>query len=90
MRHTARENDADGQILVIFALSIVTLLGFAGLAIDGGSTFAQQRDQQTATDLAALAGANDFLLTNGETTAISRAREVADANGYTHAGEERS
>ena len=78
---------ADGQILVIFALSIVTLLGFAGLAIDGGSTFAQQRDQQTASDLAALAAANDFLLTNNETTATTRARAVADANGYTHAGD---
>jgi len=86
MRHTARET-ADGQILVIFALSIVTLIGFAGLAIDGGSTFAQQRDQQTASDLAALAGGNDFLLTNSETTATSRARDVAAANGYTHAGD---
>lgn len=87
MRHTARETRADGQILVIFALSIITLLGFAGLAIDGGSTFAQQRDQQSATDLAALAGANDFLLTNSETTAITRARDVAGANGYTHASD---
>lgn len=87
MRHTAREARADGQILVIFALSIVTLIGFAGLAIDGGSTFAQQRDQQTASDLAALAGGNDFLLTNSETTATSRARAVAAANGYTHAGD---
>jgi uncharacterized membrane protein len=86
MRGPARETRADGQILVIFALSIVTLLGFAGLAIDGGSTFAQQRDQQTASDLAALAAANDFLLTNNETTAITRARAVAEANGYTHAG----
>jgi Flp pilus assembly protein TadG len=87
MRGPARETRADGQILVIFALSIVTLLGFAGLAIDGGSTFAQQRDQQTASDLAALAAANDFLLTNNETTATTRARAVADANGYTHAGD---
>ena len=71
--------------LVIFALSIITLLGFAGLAIDGGSAFAQQRDQQTASDLAALAGANDFLINNSELTAIERARTVAEANGYAHA-----
>jgi Flp pilus assembly protein TadG len=85
MRDPARGTQADGQILVIFALSIITLLGFAGLAIDGGSMFAQQRDQQTASDLAALAGANDFLINNSETTAETRARAVAQANGYLHA-----
>ena len=50
-----------------------------------GRRFAQQRDQQTASDLAALAGANDFLITNSELTAIERARTVAEANGYAHA-----
>ena len=85
MLGAARERRADGQILVIFALSIITLLGFAGLAIDGGSMFAQQRQQQTACDLAALAAANDFLINNSEPTAIDRARTVAEANGYAHA-----
>ena len=85
MRDPGRRTAEDGQILVIFALSIITLLGFAGLAIDGGSMFAQQRDQQTAADLAALAGANDFLVNNSEATAITRARAVTEANGYRHA-----
>jgi len=71
-------------VLVVFALCLITLLGFAGLAIDGGSTFAQQRDQQSASDLAALAAANDYLINSTLSTATDRARTVAAANGYTH------
>ena len=59
---------ANGQVLVVFALSLITLLGFAGLALDGGSTFAQRRCQQTAADMAALAAANDYLV-NGSPSA---------------------
>jgi Flp pilus assembly protein TadG len=84
MRAPLDARRADGQILVVFALSLITLLGFAGLAVDGGSTFAQQRSQQTATDLAALAGANDYLVNGNTTLATDRARSVAAANGYTH------
>jgi hypothetical protein len=62
----------------------VALLGFAGLALDGGSLFAQRREQQTAADLAALAGANDYLIRGNATLATDRARTVAAANGYTH------
>jgi len=81
-RSQPRGAGEQGQILVIFALSITALLGFAGLAIDGGSTFAQQRDQQTACDLAALAAANDFLINGDPVLATERARDVADSNGY--------
>jgi Tfp pilus assembly protein PilX len=74
-----------GQLLVIFALSLTALIGFAGLAVDAGSTFAQQRSQQTASDLAALAAANDYLINGNPTLATTRARTVAAANGFTHA-----
>lgn len=73
-----------GQILAIFALALITLIGFAGLAIDGGSTFAQQRDQQSTSDLAALAGANDYLINGNAAQATDRARTVAATNGFTH------
>jgi Flp pilus assembly protein TadG len=76
--------DANGQVLVVFALSVIVLMGFAGLALDGGSSFAQRRDQQTAADLAALAGANDFLISGIQDQAFARARTVAARNGYTH------
>ena len=76
---------ADGQVLVVFALSLITLLGFAGLALDGGSTFAQRRSQQTAADMAALAAANDYLVNGNESLATTRAETVTQGNGYTHA-----
>ncbi len=72
----------DGQVLVVFALSLVVLLAFGGLALDGGSAFAQRRDEQTAADLAALAGANDYLINGSHDQAVNRARAVAAANGY--------
>ena len=74
----------EGQILVIFVLAMVAMIGMVGLAIDGGSTYAQRRDQQTATDLAALAAANDYLLGNSTSQATTRARTVAATNGFTH------
>jgi Putative Flp pilus-assembly TadE/G-like len=85
MRAETTEPHGNGQILVVFALSLITLLGFAGLAIDGGSAFAQRRDEQTASDLAALAGANDYLINGDLSLAITRARSVASSNGFTHA-----
>ena len=79
-----RRTGQSGQMLVVFAISMVAVIGMVGLAVDGGSTYAQRRNQQTATDLAALAGANDYLLDNLSTQAIDRARTVAAANGFTH------
>ena len=72
-----------GQILVIFALSLVVLIGMTGLALDGGAAFSQRRDQQTAADLAALAAANDYLINNTEPQAIDAALAIAASNGFT-------
>jgi hypothetical protein len=85
-RHPAgsrRDASAQGQVLVVFALSLITLLGFAGLALDGGSTFAQRRSQQTATDLAALAAANDYLVNGSSSLATTRSQSVSASNGFT-------
>lgn len=74
--------DANGQILVVFALSLMVLISMTGLALDGGSTFSQRRDQQTAADLAALAGANDYLINHDRDLAIGRAETIAASNGF--------
>jgi Flp pilus assembly protein TadG len=72
-----------GQILVLFSLALLAIMGIVGLALDGGSTFAQRRDQQTASDLAALAAANDYLISGSEVQAVARAQAVAASNGFT-------
>ncbi|MEA2631360.1 MAG: hypothetical protein QOE66_1579 [Chloroflexota bacterium] len=79
-----RGHRQEGQIIVVFALALVAIIAMVGLVLDGGSTFAQRRDQQTATDLGALAGANDYLLDADVTLATARARAVAATNGFTH------
>ena len=80
----ARRRRSGGQILVVFVLSMMVIIGMVGLAIDGGGAYAQRRDQQSAADLAALAGANDYLLSNNSTQAIDRARTIAATNSFTN------
>ncbi|HEU4672421.1 MAG TPA: TadE/TadG family type IV pilus assembly protein [Candidatus Limnocylindrales bacterium] len=46
-----------GQTLVIVALAMVAILGMAGLVVDGGNAFSQQRSVQNALDAASEAGA---------------------------------
>ena len=46
----------DGQALIIMALTLVVMLGFAGLVVDIGRAYLAQRQLQTAVDAAALAG----------------------------------
>ena len=86
-----RRSGADrerGQILVLFALGLVVMIGMVGLVLDGGGAFAQRRSEQNAADLAALAGANAYLNTNGTVAARTAAAQAAaissaTSNGYT-------
>lgn len=82
-----------GQAIVLLALVMIILLGFAGLAIDGGNLYAQRRHAQAAVDNAALAYgltlSRQASLTTcpgcaGEygTTAETRAEDVLESNGY--------
>ncbi|MHB8397985.1 MAG: pilus assembly protein TadG-related protein [Candidatus Limnocylindrales bacterium] len=71
-----------GQILVLFTLALVAMIAMVGLILDGGGAYAQRRGEQNAADLAALAGANDYLLNNNSASAIARAQAVAAQNGY--------
>lgn len=87
-RSPRRRERHRGQILVLFALSAVVMIAMVGLVLDGGDTFAQRRNQQNAADLAATAGANAYLNTDGDVTArtsaaIAAATQAATRNGYT-------
>lgn len=46
----------NGQVMVLLVLSMVALLGFAALAIDGGMTYSDRRHAQDGADAASLAG----------------------------------
>lgn len=78
-----------GQILVIFALALIVIIGMVGLVLDAGSAFAQRRGEQNAADLASIAGANAYMNTSGTVaarTAAAQAAAIAAAtrNGYTN------
>jgi Flp pilus assembly protein TadG len=86
MQAATRRNER-GQVLVLFALGAFAMILMVGLVLDGGSTYAQRRVQQNAADLAALAGANAWLLDTGDAAsktaaATAMAQAVAAQNGY--------
>lgn len=85
MHRTGSEGAPErGQIIVIFALALVAIVAMVGLVLDGGSAFAQRREEQNAADLAALTGANVYLLTGDQTASTAAARANAATNGFTH------
>ena len=67
-----------GQILVLFVLMIVVLVGSAALATDIGVGYFQKTNLQNCADSAALAGAWNL---PGTSNAISKAIYVAGQNG---------
>lgn len=80
-----------GQILVLFAIALIVIIGMVGLVLDGGSAFAQRRAEQNAADLAALAGANVYLHESQsgfgnhntwQATAKAAAFSASTRNGY--------
>ncbi|WML59146.1 Tad domain-containing protein [Neobacillus sp. PS2-9] len=73
-------NDESGSALVIVAISLVALLGFTALVIDGGRLYVEKSKLQNALDAAVLAGAQG--LKKSETQAITNAKDVAAKNGF--------
>jgi hypothetical protein len=75
-----------GQIIALFAIGLLAIIGMVGLIIEGGNIFGQQRIAQNATDSAANAGA---LVIAENLTGVARTGDqvmaavnaVADANG---------
>jgi Putative Flp pilus-assembly TadE/G-like len=69
-----------GQVLPLFALFLVVLLGFAALAIDVSGAYSARRFYRSAADAAALAGAQDLQLVGTRTVGPAeriRARQHA-------------
>ena len=60
MRNHLLPQENKGQVLVIFAVSLLVLLVFIGLAIDGSQLFLNYTRLKRAVDASAVAAANDF------------------------------
>jgi Flp pilus assembly protein TadG len=82
-RKLTRSASSTGQAIVIVALSMVALLSFVGLAIDGGRYYAQRRSAQNAADMASLAGINAYATnsTNSEAVLLAEINRIAELNG---------
>ncbi len=76
---TVPRRGASGQSLVLFALMLVVLLGFAALAIDVTRVYADMRFYRATADAAALAGAQD--LQGNNTRAVGTA-DYTRARGH--------
>jgi hypothetical protein len=70
-----------GQGILYLTLTIVLILGLAGLTIDVGYLYRRRALAQTAADAAALAAA---LQLPSQTQALATAGEFASLNGYTN------
>ncbi len=89
---TRRTRTAErGQVFVIFAGGLVTLLLATGLVIDGGMAFLNRREGQNVADLAALAGTKmvaDHYVDGGRTggQVYGAVNASVDANGCSAGG----
>jgi hypothetical protein len=85
MEATMKRKSEAGQSLLLVALALVVLMGFAGLAIDMGVIRYEKRLQQTAADAAAIAGADNLAHpASGGVTA--GAQNASATDGFTDNG----
>ena len=68
-----------GQVIVLVVVAMLGILGMAGLVIDVGVWYHQQRAEQATADAAALAGAQ--ALPDDPSTAVELAVQYANQNG---------
>ncbi len=73
--------DENGQALIITALCMTCLFGFAALAADVGIMLREKRLLQIAADSAAIAGALELNYSSGSVT--SAAKAASAQNGFT-------
>lgn len=71
---------ARGQILVLFAMSLVGIMAVAGLAFDIGRFYSEKRFLQNAADAGALAVANALVRGESTTDAEAEGRDVLARN----------
>jgi Putative Flp pilus-assembly TadE/G-like len=77
-----------GLVLPLLAICLVPVLGFAGISVDVGFLEYRQQAQQSATDAAALGGAQQLVRAGCGSTAAAEAAAYADSasNGFPNGG----
>jgi putative Flp pilus-assembly TadE/G-like protein len=80
MAHGRRRRDDPGQVLVLFAMSMVVIMVAAGLAFDIGRFYSEKRFLQNAADAGALAVANALIRGENNTVAEADGRDVLTRN----------
>jgi hypothetical protein len=73
-----------GQALIVSAVSLTVLLGFAAFATDVGVQLHEKRMAQTAADAAAIAAASALYAGGNEAAATTAGRADAALNGFTN------
>ncbi|MFN8619917.1 MAG: pilus assembly protein TadG-related protein [Chloroflexota bacterium] len=81
-RRSGRSEQERGQVIVLFVIMAVALIGCVAIVTDVSWLWVNQQRMQRAADAAALAGA--IYLPGDPTTAYSTARAEAAKNGYTN------
>ncbi len=72
---STRLREDDGLAMVLTALVLVVLMIFAAFAVDLGGVYAERRNDQSASDTAALAGA--MVLNESNAAVVARVKDVA-------------
>src|SRR5215213_7894205 len=81
-RGRSRPSGERGQILVVFALMLVTMLAMGALLVDGGLAWGNERQAQTAADAAALNAAKAFAAQPDGTSIGNRMIAATGAAGF--------
>lgn len=76
-RTPPRRHAQQGAVVLMFALSLVMLMGMAGLALDGARLYVNKTELQNAADACALAAAEELDATSALVLAdFNRARDA--------------
>ena len=74
-----RQRNETGAVAVVFAISTLLIFGLAAIGVDLGNAMNRRKENQTSSDLAALAGADALPVVTGDVAAALNARQkVAD------------
>lgn len=77
-----------GQVMALVAVCLGALMGFGGISVDVGYLEYRQQAQQSATDAAAIGGAQQLVRSHctNSSAALTAAQSDAQSNGFPNGG----